>query len=146
MTAGERVYQLGDGWIFAQAPRDITAELGNRNRADALGWCAHQNIPAAQGGGILATLAAQTGVAGVAYLRPFGIQREAALGVMWSQLIPNLVPAAVHSDQYGLEAYWNIGVTPDATVTPGIQLIFNPVFNPKVDFVAVPHIKFRVTL
>jgi hypothetical protein len=28
MTAGERVYQLGDGWIFAQAPRDITAELG----------------------------------------------------------------------------------------------------------------------
>ena len=28
MTAGERVYQLSDGWIFAQAPRDITAELG----------------------------------------------------------------------------------------------------------------------
>ena len=46
MTAGERVYQLGDGWIFAQAPRDITAELGSRNRADALAWCAQQNIPA----------------------------------------------------------------------------------------------------
>ena len=47
MTGGERVYQLGDGWIFAQAPRDITAELGSRNRADALAWCAQQNIPAA---------------------------------------------------------------------------------------------------
>jgi crotonobetainyl-CoA:carnitine CoA-transferase CaiB-like acyl-CoA transferase len=46
MTAGERVYQLGDGWIFAQAPRDITAELGSRNRADALAWCAQQNIQA----------------------------------------------------------------------------------------------------
>jgi crotonobetainyl-CoA:carnitine CoA-transferase CaiB-like acyl-CoA transferase len=45
-TAGERVYQLGDGWIFAQAPRDITAELGSRNRADALAWCAQRNIPA----------------------------------------------------------------------------------------------------
>jgi crotonobetainyl-CoA:carnitine CoA-transferase CaiB-like acyl-CoA transferase len=47
MTAGERVYRLADGWIFAQAPRDITAELGSRNRADALAWCAQQNIPAA---------------------------------------------------------------------------------------------------
>jgi crotonobetainyl-CoA:carnitine CoA-transferase CaiB-like acyl-CoA transferase len=46
-TASERVYQLGDGWIFAQAPRDISAELGARNRADALAWCAQQNIPAA---------------------------------------------------------------------------------------------------
>ena len=46
MTAGERVYQLGDGWIFAQAPRDITAELGSRNRAEALAWCAQRNIPA----------------------------------------------------------------------------------------------------
>jgi crotonobetainyl-CoA:carnitine CoA-transferase CaiB-like acyl-CoA transferase len=47
MTAGERVYRLGDGWIFAQAPRDITADLGDRNRADALAWCAQHNIPAA---------------------------------------------------------------------------------------------------
>jgi crotonobetainyl-CoA:carnitine CoA-transferase CaiB-like acyl-CoA transferase len=46
MTPGARVYQLGDGWIFAQAPRDITAELGARNRADALAWCAQQKIPA----------------------------------------------------------------------------------------------------
>ena len=47
MTAGERVYQLSDGWIFAQAPRDITAELASSNQADALAWCAKQNIPAA---------------------------------------------------------------------------------------------------
>jgi crotonobetainyl-CoA:carnitine CoA-transferase CaiB-like acyl-CoA transferase len=46
MTAGERVYQLSDGWIFAQAPRDITADLGGLTRADALKWCAQQNIPA----------------------------------------------------------------------------------------------------
>jgi crotonobetainyl-CoA:carnitine CoA-transferase CaiB-like acyl-CoA transferase len=46
MTAGARVYQLSDGWIFAQAPRDITPELGSRIQSDALAWCAQQNIPA----------------------------------------------------------------------------------------------------
>jgi crotonobetainyl-CoA:carnitine CoA-transferase CaiB-like acyl-CoA transferase len=46
MTAGARVYQLSDGWIFAQAPRDITTDLDRRYRAEALAWCAQQNIPA----------------------------------------------------------------------------------------------------
>ncbi|WP_376099925.1 CoA transferase [Roseomonas sp. CCTCC AB2023176] len=48
MTAGARVYRLSDGWIFAQAPRDITAELGSRSRAEALAWCSAQSIPAAE--------------------------------------------------------------------------------------------------
>ena len=47
MTAGERVYRLADGWIFAQAPRDITADLDSHTRADALAWCTQQNILAA---------------------------------------------------------------------------------------------------
>lgn len=46
MTEGARVYQLSDGWIFAQAPRDITADLGKHTRAEALAWCEQQNIPA----------------------------------------------------------------------------------------------------
>ena len=46
MTAGARVYQLGDGWIFAQAPRDITSDLGGLSRADALKWCAQHGIAA----------------------------------------------------------------------------------------------------
>ncbi len=47
MTAGARVYQLGDGWIFAEAPGDISAEVGKQSRAEALAWCAEQKIPAA---------------------------------------------------------------------------------------------------
>jgi crotonobetainyl-CoA:carnitine CoA-transferase CaiB-like acyl-CoA transferase len=46
MTAGARVYHLSDGWIFAQASHDITADLGGMARADALKWCAQQDIPA----------------------------------------------------------------------------------------------------
>jgi len=35
-TAGERVYKLSNGWIFAQASRDLSAELANMKVADAL--------------------------------------------------------------------------------------------------------------
>jgi crotonobetainyl-CoA:carnitine CoA-transferase CaiB-like acyl-CoA transferase len=47
MNEGARVYQLSDGWIFAQAPHDITADLGKRTRAEALAWCTQQNMLAA---------------------------------------------------------------------------------------------------
>ncbi|MGH8422997.1 MAG: CoA transferase, partial [Pseudomonas fluorescens] len=46
MTVGERVYQLSDGWIFAQAPRDISKELGGLSRAEALVWCVRQGVMA----------------------------------------------------------------------------------------------------
>jgi hypothetical protein len=90
-------------------------------------------------------LAGQTAVAGVAYLRPFGISGEVSIGGMWSRILPSLQPPGSNrKDQYGMDAYWNIGVTPNSTFTPGIQLIFDPVLNPRVNFVAVPSIKFRV--
>ena len=65
---------------------------------------------------------------------------------MWAQLLPNLIPGILQRDQYGLETYWNIGVTPDITFTPGIQFVFNPVLNHGVRFVAIPSVKFRVAL
>jgi hypothetical protein len=45
-----------------------------------------------------------------------------------------------------METYWNIALIPNATVTPGIQLIFNPSFNPTVNIIAVPDVKFRVSI
>jgi crotonobetainyl-CoA:carnitine CoA-transferase CaiB-like acyl-CoA transferase len=44
MNAGERVYRLSDGWIFAQGKSDLTKELGDRKVADALAYLAKQNI------------------------------------------------------------------------------------------------------
>ena len=46
MTAGARVYQLSDGWVFAQAQHDITSDIGDRKQAEALAWCAQQKIAA----------------------------------------------------------------------------------------------------
>jgi len=98
----------------------------------------------AEGGGISTTYTGQTAYAGVAYLRPFDVQGEVALGAMWNQSLPNLIPGVGRRNQYGMESYWNILVTPNSTLTPGIQLIWDPAFNPAVHFAAVPSIKFRV--
>jgi crotonobetainyl-CoA:carnitine CoA-transferase CaiB-like acyl-CoA transferase len=47
MTPGARVYQLADGWIFAEAQQDVTADLAGKSRAEALAWCAEHKILAA---------------------------------------------------------------------------------------------------
>jgi Carbohydrate-selective porin, OprB family len=98
----------------------------------------------ARGGGISTTFLGNTAVAGLAYLRPFGIRGEMAISGMWGQPFNNFFPGSGQRDQYGVEAYWNMAMTENSTLTPGIQLIEHPSFNPKVDFVAIPSVKFRV--
>lgn len=98
----------------------------------------------AEGGGISASFARHTVVGGLAYLRPFAIEGEAAIAGMWAQSFPDLVPGVGARDQYGVETYWNMALAENVTLTPGIQLLFDPVFNPTEDFIAIPHIKFRI--
>lgn len=45
-TAGERVYNLADGWIFAQSPCDLSSELAPMIVADALADLTARGIPA----------------------------------------------------------------------------------------------------
>jgi crotonobetainyl-CoA:carnitine CoA-transferase CaiB-like acyl-CoA transferase len=45
-TAGERIYKVSGGWIFAQAPRDLSAELAPMIVADALADLAARGINA----------------------------------------------------------------------------------------------------
>jgi porin len=99
----------------------------------------------AEGGGISATVQRHTGTLGMALLDPFGISGEAAVGGMWVQPFDDIFPGSGQRDQYGLESYWRIQLTPNMTITPGFQLIKDPSFNPEVDTVFIPHLKFRVT-
>lgn len=100
----------------------------------------------AQGGGISTTFSGNTAVAGVALLRPFGILGEAAVAGMWSLPFKNILPNSGQRAQYGIETYWNIALTPNTTIGPGIQLISHPSFNPTVNFVAIPDVKFRLAI
>jgi hypothetical protein len=100
----------------------------------------------AKGGGADATFSGNTAVAGAAYLQPFGIKGEIAMAGMWSLPFDNIFPGSGQRGQYGLDAYWNMAITQNSTLAPDVQLIMHPSFNPKVNFVAVPAIKFRVAL
>ena len=119
--------------------------LGEKQWGRIVGFAAY-TYNTAQGGGISTTFSGNTSVAGVALLRPFGIVGEAAVAGMWSLPFKNIFPGSGQRAQYGMETYWNIAVTPNSTITPGIQLIFNPSFNPTVNFIAVPDVKFRVSI
>jgi hypothetical protein len=97
----------------------------------------------AQGGGITGTFAQQVATAGAAFLNPVKVRGEIGLGYMWSQPIKNILPGSGQRNQEGFETYWRMLVTPSVTVTPGVSFVFNPSFNPSVDHLVIPSIKFR---
>jgi len=100
----------------------------------------------AEGGGVGGTFAKHTGTAGIAYKRPFELPGEAALAFMFMSPNQDIFGDFVARNQYGMEAYWRMLVTPHIWVTPGVQLLWHPTLNPEVDFSAIPHIKFRIAL
>lgn len=92
----------------------------------------------AEGGGFGTAIARHAVTAGAALLRPLGIQGELALGGVWMEPIPDKL-----RDQYGLNAYWKVLLTPNFWITPGVQFIFDPSFNEDKDLLAIGQLKFR---
>jgi hypothetical protein len=117
--------------------------LGEKQWGNLVAFAAY-TYNTARGGGLSTTFSGNTAVAGAAFVRPFGIRGEVAIAGMWSQPFRNIFPGSGQRDQYGVETYWNLAVTPDMSATPGIQLIVDPSFNPRAHFVAVPDLKFRI--
>jgi hypothetical protein len=103
----------------------------------------------ARGGGIGATFATNTATGGVAYLNPFKIRGEAAIGLVWSQpfndTLGSSLPGFNARDQYGFDLYWRIQLTPNTSITPGLQVIYNPSFNLSQDVITIGQFKFRVS-
>jgi len=99
----------------------------------------------AEGGGVAGTFAEHTVTAGAAYRNPFNVRGEAAIGLLYMNPIEDIFDQEVR-DQYGVEPYWRISLTKNIWITPGIQLVFHPSLNLEDDFVAIPHVKFRVAL
>jgi predicted kinase len=46
--------------------------------------------------------------------------------------------------QYGVEGYWKLLLLPNMWVTPGVQVIFDPTFNPEKDTTTISQIKARL--
>ncbi len=92
----------------------------------------------AEGGGFGITFGKQTVNAGMAVLKPLGIRGEIGVSGTWMEPVN---PAL--RNQYGVSTYWKLLLTPDLWITPGLQLIFDPAFNPSEDSVGIYEFKFR---
>lgn len=95
----------------------------------------------AEGGGFGITAAEHSVSLGAVLLKPAGVGGEIGVGLAWARPIREVL-----DDQYGAEVYWRLLVTPDLWVTPGVQLLWDPMLNPTTDFIAIPQIKFRLFL
>jgi hypothetical protein len=92
-----------------------------------------------------ATATRQLATGGLAYLNPLNVRGELALGLMWTQLIDNIFPGSGQRNQTGWEVYWRVLMTPNLWITPGLQVVYNPSFNPGVNTIYIPDIKFRLS-
>ena len=99
----------------------------------------------AEGGGVAGTLSEHTVTAGVSYKNPFNITGEASVGLLYMNPIEEIFDQEVR-DQYGMETYWRISLSQNIWIIPGIQLVFHPSLNWEDDFIAIPHVKFRIAL
>ena len=72
-------------------------------------------------------------------MKPFGLRGEMAVGTSWAQPINENL-----NSQYSIEAYWKLLLFPSMWLTPGVQFIFDPTFNPEQDQISIAQLKFRV--
>ena len=93
----------------------------------------------AEGGAFGVTFAEHATTAGLAILRPFGMRGEIGLGTSWAKPKNDNL-----NSQYGVEAYWKLLLLPNLWVTPGVQVIFDPTFNPQEDTITIGQIKARL--
>jgi hypothetical protein len=91
----------------------------------------------AEGGGLGTTNTRQAVNLGAAHVNPLGNRGEVALGVSWGDPI-----AGELRSQSGLEVYWKILVMSNLWLTPGIQYIVHPTFNPETDSFSIAQLKF----
>jgi hypothetical protein len=92
-----------------------------------------------KGGAFGATFARHQTTAGLAVLKPFGMRGEIGLGTSWAQPYDDSL-----NSQYGVEGYWKLLLLPNLWVTPGVQVIFDPTFNPQEDTITIGQIKARL--
>jgi len=112
--------------------------LGEKQMGRLVGFGSY-TYNTAKGGAFGVTFARHQTTAGLAVLKPFGLRGEIGLGTSWAQPFKD-----DFRSQYGVEAYWKILLLPNLWVTPGVQVIFDPTFNPQEDTVTIGQIKARL--
>ena len=102
----------------------------------------------AEGAGFGVTTIGKMLTAGIAVQRPLEVRGEVGVGAMWGEPIEGVILAGrpqsqPSENQYGMELYWKILLTEDLWITPNLQYVINPTFNPNTDSIVITGFKFR---
>ncbi len=76
---------------------------------------------------------------GMGLEKPFGMDTD-RIGLAFSWAEPAKDPKR---DQYGIEAFYRLAITPSAQLTPDVQVIFNPADFPEASRVLVGGVRLR---
>ncbi len=119
--------------------------LGSKQVGRLVGFGSY-TFNTAEGGGFSLSFARHTVTGGLAVLKPAGIRGEVGVGLSWMDAFEDVTLPVIGDlrNQFGSEVYWKLLLMPDLWITPGVQFVWNPAFNPAADFVAVPQLKFRL--
>jgi carbohydrate-selective porin OprB len=86
------------------------------------------------------TAISQILTAGVGVLNPFGNEGDVCgLAFAWAEPDQSNL-----DDEYVIEAFYRIQLTPTLQITPDYQVFIDPAFNPKEDVVGVFGLRFRI--
>jgi opacity protein-like surface antigen len=76
---------------------------------------------------------------GLGLEKPFGLSTD-RFGLAFSWAEPAAGPKR---DQYGIEAFYRLALTPDTQLTPDLQVIFNPADNPQAPSAIIGGVRLR---
>jgi hypothetical protein len=124
------VFPNESGWGFKV--------LGEKQMGRFVGFGSY-TYNTAEGGAFGATFARHQTTAGLAVLKPFGLRGEIGVGTSWAQPKDDKLRS-----QFGVEGYWKLLALPNLWLTPGVQVIFDPTFNPQEQNVTISQIKARL--
>ena len=143
--ADGREVQVGDTTLFPNKAGWGFRVAGEKQWDRIVGF-ANYGYNTAEGGAFGITLGRHGLNVGMALQRPFEIRGEVAVGASWvhpiQQFETGLPDWNNRRDQYAIETYWKILLTPDLWITPNVQMIWHPSFNEK-DFIWIGGLKFR---
>ena len=136
--------------VFANAAGGGFKLAGSKQWKRIVGYGSY-TYNTAEGGGFGVTLVEDMVTVGIGVQRPWNVAGEIALGAMWGDAIEGVTLAGLpqrqpSEAQYGMELYWKILLTEDLWITPSLQYVLNPTFNPSADSIVMPGIKFRFFL
>jgi porin len=124
-----------DGW---GAMLSLTHSIGEK-------WLVFGRAGYADSGGSLLQKSVSVGFGYQPYASGIGIGDQLGVGFNWGEPNEELFGENLE-DQYAIEAYYRLQVTKELSITPDVQVLFNPALNPEEETIWTFGLRARLAL